>query len=232
MSVTIAAKPSEAVGPGQAAALLADWGFLAESDLPDRPGPAWLLVALRPVPTLRHFDPEIVEYWVTDDGRGRPAVLTHADHMPLERDFSWGMIRIVDRLGISNEYLAFGGHLSAARIDGATYAVFRSPVPLLCRGGHSQGWDPAAEPLGAFLGRLKIAVDYIPGFEARLAAAGPVARYALFVVDATSRFRGSRALRDVHPSLSALMTSEEQRLEREYPIDLAAGAALLAEAGM
>ena len=49
-----------APGPVEAAQRLADWGFLAEPDLPDRPGPAYLLVALRDRPTLRHYDPEVV----------------------------------------------------------------------------------------------------------------------------------------------------------------------------
>ena len=33
------------------------WGFLAYPDLPDGPGPAFLLVALRQAPTLQHYDP-------------------------------------------------------------------------------------------------------------------------------------------------------------------------------
>ncbi len=55
----------ESIDPKLAAELLADWGFLADPDLPNRPGPAFLLVAIRAKPTLRHYDPELVEYWVT-----------------------------------------------------------------------------------------------------------------------------------------------------------------------
>jgi hypothetical protein len=220
------------IDPSQAARLLTDWGFLAESDLPDRPGPAWLLVALRPAPTLRHFDPELVEYWVSRDGQGCRATLTHADHMPLDTDFSWGMVRVIDRLKVSNEYLSFGGRLTAAAVDDATVAVFRSPAPLLRRGGHSQTWDPGAESLGAFFGRLKIAVDYTAGFESRVAAAGPLARYAAFVADLMARFRRSSELREAHPCLRALMGAEEQRLLRDHAADHAAGMALLELARM
>ena len=53
------------IDPKHAAELLADWGFLADPDLPDRPGPAFLLVAIRATPTFRHYDPELVEYWIT-----------------------------------------------------------------------------------------------------------------------------------------------------------------------
>ena len=58
------------------------WGFLAHPDLPDQPGPAFLLVALRPAPTLQHYDPEAVDYWVTEGGRGQRRTLTHDALMP------------------------------------------------------------------------------------------------------------------------------------------------------
>ena len=41
--------PGHPIDPTSASGLLANWGFLAEPDLPDRPGPAWLLLAIRPV---------------------------------------------------------------------------------------------------------------------------------------------------------------------------------------
>ena len=124
--------------PASAARLLTDYGFLAISDLPDRPGPAYLMVALREAPTLHHYDPEAVEYWVTESGRGARRTLTRDTPLPIETAFSWGLIRIVDRLHVTNEYLTFGGRLSAQIVDGVAIAVFNSPAPLLRRGGHSQ----------------------------------------------------------------------------------------------
>src|SRR5205085_58808 len=157
-------------------------GFLVRSDLPDRPGPAVLLVALRDEPAETHYDPERVSYWVTRDGVGRRAELTRRSPMPLVgEEFAWGEIRIADRFAVTNAYLTFGGRLSAAIVKDGAVAVFESPVPLLRRGGHSQGWDAAAEQVGAFFGRVRVAVDYAPGFEARFAGAGPEARYAAFV---------------------------------------------------
>ena len=92
--------------------------------------------------------------------------------MPLEGRFSWGLIRIVDRLKVSNEYLTFGGSFVADTVDDAVVSVFTSPAPLLRR-GVTAGVGPAREWLGAFFGRLLIAVDYEPGFEALVAAAEP-----------------------------------------------------------
>lgn len=202
--------------PVDAARRLADWGFLAEPDLPGRPGPAYLLVALRDTPTLRHYDPEVVEYWASAGGRGVRRTLSRATRMPLDAEFSWGLIRIVDRLGVSNEYVTFGGHLSAAKVDGATYAAFVSEAPLLRRGGHSQPWDEGADSLAAFFGRLLLAVDFEPGFEARAAAVDPLTRYAAFIDDVAGRYRRSLALRDRDPRFWAIVRAEAERLERDH----------------
>ena len=220
--------PSQ-LDPAGAASLLANLGFIASSDLPDRPGPAYLLVAFRPEPTLHHYDPELVEYWVTSGGRGAPRILSRDTRLPVDTEFSWGRIQIVDRLHVSNEYLTFGGRLAAASIEDTTIAVFTSPTPLLRRGGHSQGWDHGAEAVGAFFGRLLMAVDFIPGFESRLAEAGPVARYAAFVGDFVERYRTSPALRAGHPELWTLLDADERRLRRDHVADWASGQALLRE---
>lgn len=211
--------------PAAAANRIADWGFLANPDLPDRPGPAFLLVALRPSPTLRHYDPEIAEYWVTVDGRGERRTLDRGATMPLSTDFSWGMIRLVDRLRVSNEYLTFGGRLDAASIDGATIGVFTSPVPLLRRGGHSQPWDEGADMLGAFFGRLMVAVDFRPGFELAMANATPTVRYAAFVRDVLDRQHGGPAVDG--GSFRLLVRRESNRLRESAPADWDAGGVLL-----
>ena len=212
--------------PASAAPILADLGFIASSDPPDRPGPAYLLVALREAPTLHHYDPEAVEYWVTEAGRGAARTLTRQTRLPIETDFSWGLIRIVDRLQVTNAYLAFGGHLSAAVIDGVVVAVFTSPAPLLRRGGHSQGWDQGADSVGAFFSRFLLAVDYAPGFEGRVARADPLARYAAFLADGLARYRASSRLRDDQPELWTLLQAEERRVQTDHPSEWAGGQAL------
>ena len=72
-----------------------------------------------------------------------------------------------------------------------TVVTFVSPAPILRRGGHSQGWDEAAVDLAAFFGRVMIAVDYVAGFEARMSAAEPIARYAAFVSDCLVRYEAA-----------------------------------------
>ena len=217
------------IDPPLAARLLADWGFLAAPDLPDRPGPAYLLVAIRARPTLRHYDPELVEYWVTDEnGRGVRETLTFASRMPREADFSWGRISVVDRKGVSNQYLTFGGRLRAQRVEGEVISVFSSPAPLLRTGGHSQGWDAGSHMVGGFLGRFRSAAGYELAFERMVAASDPVTRYAAFVNELVSRYRASEYLRDHYPRLWTLMVGEERRLRSDHPEAWRGGTRLLA----
>jgi hypothetical protein len=215
--------------PASAGKLLENLGFLSSSDLPDRPGPAWLAVALRDAPTLRHYDPEAVEYWVTQSDRGIRRTLSRESRLPIDEDFSWGLIRIIDRLHVTNEYLTFGGRLRADTVDGVVVAVFTSPAPLLRRGGHSQAVDRGAESLGAYFSRFLLAVDYAPGFEARAARADPVVRYAAFVADAMARYRAGPALRANQSELWQVLRSEERRLQATQPDAWIAGMALRAE---
>jgi len=195
------------------------WGFVAHPDLPDGPGPAFLLVALRPSPTLQHYDPEAVDYWVTENGRGERRTLTHDTPMPRSEDYSWGLIRLVDRLGVSNEYLTFGGHLDAALVGDVVVAAFESQAPLLRRGGHSQGWDVGADALGAFFARLMIAVDFQRGFEQAFAAATPLARYTAFVRDADRRHRAAEHSASFDDDLGRLVRHEVDRLRASAPTE-------------
>ncbi|HEY7522328.1 MAG TPA: hypothetical protein VH720_01550 [Candidatus Limnocylindrales bacterium] len=217
--------------PGDVAVQLADWGFLASPDLPDRPGPATLFVALRSAPTLRHYDPEQITYWVSDGNRGVSRELTRDTRMPIRSAFAWGMIRIVDRVKVTNDYLAFGGRLTADAVEGMTAVAFLSPAPILRRGGHSQGWDAAAEQVGAFFGRLKIAIDYTPGIEARCAAATPLALYGAFLVDFVRRYESSAKLRELNPDTWLLLSGEERRLRADHPDDWMRGWELVGDLG-
>jgi hypothetical protein len=214
----------------RAADALPDWGFLAEPGSPEGSGPGYLLVALRQHPKLAHYDPEEVRFWVTNAGRGERYVLDRWTPMPLEREVSWGLIRIVDRKGVSNEFLTFGGSVSADRSEGTTVAAFVSPAPLLRRGGHSQGWDHGAQTLGAHFGRLAAVAGQDHAFEAAAAQADPLARYAAFIADQLERGRRSEMLRDADPQGWRLFLAEKERLMRTDLAHWRAGQAFLERA--
>ncbi len=219
------------IDPRVAAERLRDWGFLAHADLPDDSGDAYLLVGLRATPTLRHFDPERVDLWVTEGSRGSRLEITRRT-APLEMDYSWGTVAIVDRLHASNEYMTFGGLLTVSRVAELTIVILVSPTPILRRGGHSQGWDQAAAAVAAFFGRLMVAVDYGPGFEVQLSAASPRARYAAFIADSIHRLRISPVLREERRALWALLCGERRRFEADDPGAWQEGVRLAASAGL
>jgi len=219
-------EPEVGIRATEVAGQVDHWGFLAHPDLPDEPGPAFLLVALRPAPTMHHYDPEAVDYWVTECGRGERRTLTNKTPMPRSEEFSWGLIRLVDRLGISNEYMTFGGRLDAALIDDVVVAAFASPAPLLRRGGHSQGWDTGADAIGGFFGRMMVAIDFKPGFEAFFAASKPETRYAAFIRDIDQR-RKVRHSAPVDDELGRLIRHEATQLRATSPRRWDAAGALL-----
>ena len=180
-------EPPRSLTVEQAADALADWGFLAEPGQLSHAGPGYLLVALRYPPTLAHFDPEAVDFWITRNGRGERVSLERGSAMPFEAQLAWGPIRVRDRLRVSNDYLTFGGAVAAGRDDGTTVVTFLSPAPLLRRGGHSQGWDVNAQSVGGFFARLAAQAGRDRSFEMAVARADPVIRYAAFVADQIRR---------------------------------------------
>jgi hypothetical protein len=204
-------------------------GFvLRDGSLPGhQPGPR-LLVALRDRPTLEHFDPEVVTYWEASGGRGHVATLDHGTPVPRSVPWSWGPIRVTDRVPVSNGFLGFGGTLLADSTDGlTTYVAFTSRAPIVRWAGHSQGVDSMVDEVGAFFARLMVPVDYQPGAEARIAAADPEALYAVFLHHSIERLHRSRRLRDADPRTAGWLEREGRRLSGEHPAHWAAGAELL-----
>jgi hypothetical protein len=217
-----------------AAERLADLGFWLDSPFPNHRGESRLYVALRDEPTLRHFDPEHVRFWITgSEGRGSAMDLTRETRLPLEEGFSWGRIELVDRLAVVNEFVSLGGEMVAVEsAPDTTIVVFRTPGPILRLGGHSQEVDRVALDLGAFFGRIMVPIDFEPGVEQAISSAGPMARYAAFVAYEHRRFEEHPILREEHPHHAAILADEARRLERDEPFAWAAGGRLLERLGM
>jgi len=214
-----------------AAEAVATLGFtLLDSDHPSSPGGSRLVVALRARPTLRHFDPELITCWIAAAGRGRPLTIDR-DSDPGEQAIAWGHVHVVDRLGVENRFLTFGGTLRIADVDvGLRVVEHASPGPVVRWGGHSQGSDALAGEIGAFFGRLIVPVDYLPGAEARLAAEPAVNLYAAFLRDrsahrARAARRGMESETDV--AFGSWLRSELTRLQAGDPGAWQAGDALL-----
>jgi hypothetical protein len=214
------------LGPDIGSQLLSELGFLHVPGPPLSATRAYLFVALRRPPTLRHFDPERVDYWATAEGVGRHEMVGLDSPPPARPGFAWGHIHIVDRLGVGNDYVSFGGELHIDRVDRVMVAVFSSDAPILARGGHSQGWDPLAEEASGFVARLRAGVGRSRERELAANALSPAALYAAFVVDALAREEAAAKLVTWHPLSQSLLRREGRRLAAQRPLDWAAGEAL------
>ncbi len=206
-----------------------DLGFSIVSGVdPREPAATDLIVALRDEPTLRHFDPEEVTFWVPREGRGRPRELTRDSSLPYESRFAWGRISIADRLGLSNQWLSFGGTVRAAAPDATTTVIaFVSPAPIARWSGHSQGLDLLTPEMGAFFARLMIPIDFEPGAEDTILDADPLALYGAFVRDVDARIRASTRFVQADRRLATYIEREARRLEEAEPVAWAAGERLL-----
>jgi len=215
------------------ASLVANLGFLVSRDIPTASQDALLVVALRRTPTERHFDPELILSWHSGEGgRGHLRELTVASSMPRLAEFSWGPIEIVDRLGISNTFVSFGGSLAADRdATGTVIATFRSRGPILRRGGHSQRYDSIAAAVTGFFGRLLVPIDFQPGAERLISAATPAARYAAFLQHEVPRL-GIQLVREAYGADARLLRAEAERLRLRDPRAWGDGASLLDRLGL
>ena len=135
-----------------------------------------------------------MSWWRFDGEHGTLATLDRSGKPPPQQPFSWGRIRIVDRLGVENDWLAFGGTLRVADVDPATRLVqFHAPAPIYRWAGHSQGLDWLTDEVGAFFARLRVPIDFRTGAEQRVGEADPRALYAAFTQDAWRPVRGDDA---------------------------------------
>lgn len=180
-----------------ASELMSQLGFMAFRTPPDVPVPdSCLMAVIRDRPSRQHFDPEAATFWVIHDRHGRLEMVDRESPMPLHRRFSWGRIRLADRFGARNSFVAFGGTLDARRVgEDARLLVFRSPAPILRLPGHSQLEDRLAEHVVAFFGRLMPHLSEDSEAEAGLDVAGPETLHAAFLLDTAARLERSAAIR-------------------------------------
>lgn len=199
----------------QAGRVLANLGFaLVEPDRSRGDETSHLLVALRPEPTLHHFDPETIDYWVCDGSRGRPARLDSESRFPLVAEYAWGRICLTDRVDMKNEFLSFGGGMRAqTTADASALVDFCSDAPILRWSGHSQTSDPLASELGGFFARIKVPIDFVPGAETFVSGAAPSTLYCAFIQNVRRRLGQAHTLRDANRWLAEWSSRESQRME-------------------
>lgn len=233
---SIAASPTiRSLELERAAALIAELGFVLVHDAGgdgDRSPGSHLVVALRERPTTTHFDPERMSCWIVTPGDIAEIEL---DRMRLPEQpaiVSWGAVRLVDRFGVPNTFLTFGGTLRAFAGDPETrIVVIDSAAPILRWSGHSQEVDPLALEVAVFFARLRLPIAVEAASEARITRITPVALYAAFVADLRARYHASPALEEIHQGTAEWLAHEARRLESTAAADWEDGQRLLEELG-
>ena len=219
-----------AISLDDASALMAELGFVAFRTPPEDSVPgSCLTLMIRARPTRRHFDPEVVTYWVHHERAGHLELVDITTTPPVFQRFSWGKIQIADRFGVSNSFVTFGGFLYAERMDpDALLLVFRSSAPILRLAGHSQKRDAIADEILSFFARV-VPHLWSPAEEQLVNSRTPEELYAAFLVYVRHRLDGSVAVREAMSGDVRMVDSELAVMGAHRPIELAAGRRLLRE---
>jgi hypothetical protein len=223
-----------AISVDRAARLMADLGFVAFRTPPDTPMPGSCLMAvIRDTPTRTHFDPEVATFWVLQEGHGRLQSVDRATSVPHAEPYSWGRILLVDRYGMRNGFVSFGGLLTIDRVGpDARLLIFRSPAPILRLRGHSQRQDRLADDVLAFFARLAPRLWTTPLAERFVATTAPEILYAAFLLHEPARRPRSTAPDPVPWEETATLRRELEQMARSLPELLTAGRALLVGLGL
>jgi hypothetical protein len=213
--------------------MMRNLGFIVFRTPPEAPAPdSCLMAMIRTAPTLRHFDPEAMSFWITSEGRGRIETIDRSLKTPYRRALSWGRIRIADRLGARNSFVTFGGVVTGEPISrDALLVVCRSPAPILRLPGHSQREDRLAEEVLAFFGRVTPML-WRPEVQRTTSEASPLALFAAFLTHTTARLGRSVELRDALASDAPVVHHELARLTSQRPGEVAGGRELLEALGL
>lgn len=207
--------------------LLSDVGWLLVHGSPFDRGPAYLLVAIRPRPTRAHFDPERIEYWSagTRAATAQPALLEWPVGVPPSA-YSWGTIKVIDRVAAVNRFVSFGGSLSGVRDGDLSAALFRSDAPILAVGGRGDPGDPLATSVLGFFARLAAACGTDQELARDVSVMEPRTIYTAYLVGALKLYSGDLADGTAPSRLHAVLRSELSLLGRDYAAAAAAGEAL------
>jgi hypothetical protein len=202
--------------------LLSDVGYLLVHGSPFEHGPAYLLVAIRPQPTRAHFDPERIEYWSCDSGLAEKVTLEVPMGAPCAR-YSWGLIKVIDRLAAVNKFVSFGGSLNVVHDGGLHAALFRSDAPILALSGRGEAGDPLATSVVGFFARLSAACGADAALARAVSGMEPMAVYAAFLARALELYGGHLAAQGLSPRVLALMRSEYCLVGHDFGPAAAAG---------
>ncbi len=184
---------------------------------PRSPGYGALLVAMRRIPTERHFDPEAIQLFVSE-GRGYPAAATlhMASELGDRNRVCPGQIEIVDRLNKRLGFFTFGGEIDVAVGPQVSVFSIRSQAPILhlSNGFTDEMADQLASGTEALWARLRVRWGVNDSaFMRRLASIHPLELYAATLESLHVSYQDSPILRQTFPEFYGMLRRELQWVE-------------------
>lgn len=180
---------------------------------PYSPGYSGLLVAVRAVPSVRHFDPETIRLTVCDRA-GCPSEVVLGLRAPRETSFRVGpgRIHLRDRFDKEACFFIFGGDMEVVSVPGETVYALRSPAPVLELAARllKQGVaDQLAIEVEAMLAheQARWGADEW-GFACRLCATEPLELYVACIHSLLDQCRRVAARRELYPQFYHMLLAE------------------------
>ena len=109
------------------------WGYqFAMKSHPDSPGYSTLMIALREIPTRKHYDAEVIRVQIpSDEGTLTWTAFHFAQRALQPRELGYTRIILKDRLEKAVSFYCFGGTIeSVAAVDLNVY-IIRSQAPII-----------------------------------------------------------------------------------------------------
>lgn len=194
-------------------------GFeLLERTHPDSPGYSGLIVAIRPHPTLQHFDPEAIHLLLADSGGNVSQTDLHlSSHLEGPGRIVLGRLVVNDRVDKRLGFFTFGACLTVHSATEGSYFVIQSSAPVLeLSGSLREGVaDQLAAETEALLARLHVQWGRRDGeFVQRLAQIDPLTFYIAAIHSILTMFAGSIALRNGSHALNSRLREEQRWLQQ------------------
>ncbi|MDH4138431.1 MAG: hypothetical protein OEW09_17190, partial [Anaerolineae bacterium] len=117
--------------------VMENWGYyLLPKPYPHSPGYTGLLVAIRKIPTEKHFDPQTIRLRLRDkydQAKWTTLWLHSPQELPIKASVHVcpGEVMLRDRTDKRVDFFVFGGSLEAVSVPGETVYSLRSPAPIL-----------------------------------------------------------------------------------------------------
>lgn len=193
-----------------------NWGYLLlPPSHPESPGYSGLLVAMRPMPTSKHFDPELLHLHVVST-QGRPEGMSfhRAPPFKTEQRVTVCEVKLSDRYNKAVEFFTFGGWLETAEYADETIFSLRSSAPIIFL-------TPRVDtPSDQLVSEVQVQLNMLRAewgareaeFERRLAGLSPRVLYEAALRSLLEKYGHSHALHDTFAPFYRLLTREAEWL--------------------